>query len=272
MEIEIAFSPCPNDTFIFDAMVNGKIDTGGIRFIPVLMDVQALNENAMNEKYPVTKISYGAYPKLIEKYWILDSGSALGSGVGPLLICNEAMRELNPEETCVAIPGADTTAHFLFSYAFPQVEKKVFFRYDGIEDFVKEGKGMGVIIHENRFTYAERGLYKICDLGEFWEEKTSMPIPLGGIIASRNLDHGILKKINSLIAESILYARKNYPLLPEFITTHAQEMSETVMRKHIDLYVNEYSMSLSHQGRNAIEILLNHSGQDWRRSGLDLFL
>lgn len=271
MEIEIAFSPCPNDTFIFDAMVNGKIDTKGIKFVPVLKDVQALNENAMKERYAVTKISYGAYPKLIEKYLILDSGSALGFGVGPLLICNEKMKNRNPDETCVAIPGEDTTAHFLFSYAYPKVKNKVFFRYDGIEDFVKEGKGMGVIIHENRFTYAEKGLHKVCDLGEIWEEETSMPIPLGGIVASRNLDCEVVKKINTLIAQSILYARKNYPLLSEFITSNAQEMSEQVMRKHIDLYVNEYSLSLAQEGRNAVETFLDQSGHDWRKFDLNLF-
>ncbi len=272
MEIEIAFSPCPNDTFIFDAMVNGKIDTGGIRFKPVLMDVQALNECAIEERYPITKISYGAYPAVSENYVILDSGSALGSGVGPLLISSEKINELNPEETIVAIPGETTTAHVLFNAAFPNWKNKIFLRYDLIEDFVKAHKGIGVIIHENRFTYAERGLNKISDLGEVWERNKSMPIPLGGIIASRKLNHSFSKKIESLISESIRYAQKNDDKLPDFVKSNAQEMSEDVMRKHIDLYVNEYSISLSEHGRNAIEVFLQHCKTEWKNNKQNIFL
>jgi 1,4-dihydroxy-6-naphthoate synthase len=272
MEIEIAFSPCPNDTFIFDALIHQKIDTSGIQFKPVLMDVQGLNESAIKEKYPVTKISYGVYPRLIDKYVILDSGSALGFGVGPLLISSDKMKNLGPEETAVAIPGIDTTAHVLFSSAFPEVKKKVFFRYDDIESFVIANKGMGVIIHENRFTYAEKGLHKICDLGEVWEEKTGMPIPLGGIVASRKLDKDLTRKIETLIAESIAFARGNYPQLSDFVIANAQEMNERVMRNHIDLYVNDYSMSLNESGRQAIRIFLEHCDIEKQSTFTDYFL
>ncbi len=256
MNISIGFSPCPNDTFIFDALINKKIDTEELSFIESLEDVETLNSHAIESKYDVTKLSYGVYPAVKENYVILNSGSALGTGVGPLLISNTTDQQISVEDQMIAIPGINTTAHFLFSIAYPNAVKKVFLRYDEIESFVLEGKGLGVIIHENRFTYLDKGLKKIIDLGEFWENENHVPIPLGGIVVKRSLDKKIQQKIDGLIKKSIEYAFSNYPELNDYICSHAREMSEDVMRKHIDLYVNNYSLSLGDAGRNAIRKMM----------------
>ena len=254
--IEIGFSPCPNDCFIFDALVHNKIDTGNLVFKPVLADVETLNEWAMQKKLTVTKLSYAVLPSVLNNYCLLNSGSALGSGVGPLLIKNKKDASENVEEKLIAIPGEHTTAHLLFSLAYPLAKNKIFMRYNFIEDFVKEGKGYGVIIHENRFTYQDKGLEKIADLGDYWEKKTRQPIPLGGIVIDKKIDKTTQQSIDTLIKQSIEYAFKNYPLLSEYVKANAQEMSEDVMRKHIDLYVNNYSLNLGADGRNAVQKLL----------------
>lgn len=249
--IDIGFSPCPNDTFIFDALVNEKIDTGEFRFTPVIEDVETLNKWATQKKLPVTKVSFGVLPILLDKYVLLRSGSALGRGVGPLLIRSANSSDDLTEETIVAIPGEHTTAHMLFSLVYPEVKRKVFLRYDQIQEYVLEGKGVGVIIHENRFTYEAFGLVKICDLGQAWEERTKLPIPLGGIVAQRSLGDSA-REISDLIKKSLEFAWMNYPNLSSFITSHAMEMEEPVMRSHINLYVNDFSLNLGEEGRNAI--------------------
>ena len=256
MNFTLGFSPCPNDTFIFDALVNNKIDTGGLHFETMLEDVQTLNRWALAGKLDITKISYAVLPLVIENYLLLNSGSALGSGVGPLLVCKNSAANLNIEETSIAIPGEHTTAHLLFSLAYPRSKNKVFLRYDEIETFVLDGKGLGVIIHENRFTYQEKGLVKINDLGDFWEKQTGNPIPLGGIVMKKNLSTGTQHKVEALIKKSIEYSFSYYPSLTDYVKNHAQEMSEAVMRKHIDLYVNDYSLSLGKEGRNAVKKLI----------------
>ena len=258
MEISLAFSPCPNDTFIFDALVHQKIDTEGLEFKVFLEDVETLNEHSLQKKHLITKISYGVYPAVADEYKILNSGSALGRGVGPLLVRNETDKLNTIENVMVALPGINTTAHFLFSHAFPQCVQKQFMRYDAIAPFVQDNKGWGVIIHENRFTYEQIGLVKIVDLGQFWEERTGLPIPLGGIVIDRGIDVSLQRSIDKLIANSIAYAYEQYPQLSEFIHCHAQEMSEEVMRQHIDLYVNEYSRNLGIDGRSAVLAMLNH--------------
>lgn len=260
MFITLGFSPCPNDTFIFDALVNNKIDTQGIQFIPQLQDVQALNDMAIKNTLDITKLSYGVLPLVLDKYMVLNSGSALGSGVGPLLIARNLYSTHEIEDCVVAIPGINTTAHLLFKLAFPNVKNKIFVRYDEIESFIlnnHDEKRAGVIIHENRFTYSEKGLKKIIDLGEYWEEQTDSPIPLGGIVAKRSLDLMLIKKIDALIKESIQNAFKNYPELSDYIKVNAQEMSEDVMRKHIDLYVNNFSIDLGNAGRSSVKKLLS---------------
>ncbi len=258
MNLSIGFSPCPNDTFIFDALVNNKIDTGDIEFTPVLEDVETLNRWAIEGKLDITKLSYGVLPLVLDRYILLDSGSALGRGVGPLLIRNKELEIRNEEvqEQLIAIPGEHTTAHMLFSLAYPDAKKKIFLRYNEIEDFVLSGKGLGVIIHENRFTYAEKGLHKITDLGDYWEKQTGNPIPLGGIVIKKDFDAGLKEKINEVIRKSIEYAYSKYPELNDYIRNHSQEMSEDVMRKHIELYVNNYSLDLGVEGKAAVKKLL----------------
>lgn len=258
MNFTLGFSPCPNDTFIFDALVNKKIDTGDFNFNVRLEDVETLNNLARDEVLDFTKISYGVLPLVIRNYIVMNSGSALGKGVGPLLISNHPVDFNEVEKFTIAIPGENTTAHLLFSLAFPNAKNKVFKRYDEIEKSVLESeKVLGVIIHENRFTYTEKGLYKIVDLGNFWEEKTSLPIPLGGIVGRRNIDENILMKVDALIKESMEYAFENYPLITDYVKQHSQEMDPAVMKKHIDLYVNQYSINLGKEGRNAIQKFIN---------------
>jgi 1,4-dihydroxy-6-naphthoate synthase len=257
MKFTLGFSPCPNDTFIFDALVNNKIDTGGLSFDVMLEDVETLNKWALEEKLDITKLSYGVLPLVLDKYIVLNSGSALGSGVGPLLIKNEKLKIKNVEDLLIAVPGEHTTAHLLFSLAYPNAKNKVFLRYDEIENFVLEDKGLGIIIHENRFTYADKGLHKIIDLGDYWEKETANPIPLGGIVVKRSVDVEIKLQVDKLIKKSIEYAYKHhYKEMTDYVKKHAREMSEDIMRKHIDLYVNDYSTSLGEDGRNAVQKLL----------------
>ena len=259
MKLTLGFSPCPNDTFIFDALVNKKIDTEDLQFDVILEDVETLNKLAIKNTLDISKISFGALPLLLDNYLVLNSGSALGSGVGPLLLSKQKLTEEEINNAIIAIPGEHTTAHILFSIAFPHAKNKIFIRYNEIENFILDGDKncIGVIIHENRFTYHQKGLIKIMDLGEFWEQKTNSPIPLGGIVAKRNLDKIFIKKIDKLIKKSIEYSFSNYPLITEYVRKYSQEMEEDIMRKHIDLYVNKYSIGLDKKGKGAIEEMLN---------------
>ena len=257
MQLNIGFSPCPNDTFIFDALIHHKIDTEGLQFNPVLEDVQTLNQWALEGRLDITKLSYGVLPLVLDKYKLLDSGSALGKGVGPILISNGEVSMLNVEEQEIAIPGENTTAHLLFSLKYPDAKNKIFLRYDEIENFVLQGNGLGVIIHENRFTYEAKGLVKITDLGDYWEQQNNVPIPLGGIVVKKSIEKDLQQKINRLIKKSIEYAYETYPVLNDFIKENSQEMSEAVMLKHIDLYVNNNSLSLQQEGREAVLKLLD---------------
>ena len=257
MTLTLGFSPCPNDTFIFDALVNKKIDTEGLDFDVRLDDVETLNQWAMQGRLDISKISYGVLPLVLDRYELLDAGGALGKGVGPLLIARRQIPLDDISECRIAIPGQHTTAHLLFSLAFPAARHKEFMIFSGIEDAVLAGKvDCGVIIHENRFTYQDKGLTKLLDLGEFWEKETGAPIPLGGIVLRSGQDPALAIKINTLIRKSLEYAFSHYPELPDYVRDHAQEMDEAVMRQHIDLYVNNYSLSLGPDGEKAIETLL----------------
>lgn len=254
MTFTLGFSPCPNDTFIFDALVNKKINTGDFQFDVRLEDVETLNELAKKQVLDFTKISYGVLPLVSQNYKVMNSGSALGKGVGPLLISKNPVDFDQVDNYTIVIPGENTTAHLLFSLAFPNAKNKLFKRYDEIEKSVLESDQMlGVIIHENRFTYMERDLFKIVDLGNFWEEKTALPIPLGGIVGRRNMDESLLMKVDALIKDSMEYAFENYPLITDYVKQHSQEMEPEVMKKHIDLYVNQFSINLGKDGRNAIQ-------------------
>lgn len=253
----LAFSPCPNDTFIFDALVNKKIDTEGFEFDVVLEDVQTLNKWALQEKMDFTKISYGVLPLILQNYFVLESGGALGKGVGPLLICNNENQNFEVQQAEIAIPGENTTAHLLFSLAYPNANNKKFMVFNEIEDYVLNNKNaMGVIIHENRFTYQQKGLHKILDLGAFWEETVKLHIPLGGIVAHKRIDKELSNKIDKLIRKSLQYAFDNYPVITDYVKQHSQEMEVAVMKQHIDLYVNNFSLELGSNGHLAVLKLL----------------
>jgi 1,4-dihydroxy-6-naphthoate synthase len=256
MKLTLGFSPCPNDTFIFDALVNKKIDTGGLEFEPVLEDVQTLNEKASEGVLHITKLSLPALFDNTGKYAVLEAGAALGRGVGPLLIAKKMVQVPDVAHCTIGIPGVNTTAHFLLNFAFPNAVNKVPLLFSGIENAVLEGQvDMGVIIHENRFTYHQKGLIKILDLGEVWEQRMNLPIPLGCIAIRRDLPAEIAEKVNDLIRKSLEYSFANYPEVSAYIKEHAQEMDENVMRQHIELYVNDHSLALGDSGRHAIQQL-----------------
>jgi 1,4-dihydroxy-6-naphthoate synthase len=264
MKLSLGFSPCPNDTFIFDAMIHHKIDTEGLTFGVFYDDVETLNQKAMRGEPDITKLSYHAFAYVADKYVLLDAGSALGFGVGPLLICKEDPEELRTQLTThnaqltIGIPGKYTTANFLLGTAFPNATNKVELVFSDIEDAVLEGRvDIGLIIHENRFTYQDKGLNKIIDLGDYWEKQTGCAIPLGGIVANRNLPMEVQHKINRVIRRSVEFAFENPKSGLEYIRSHAQEMSEEVMYKHIELYVNKYSVDLGAEGKKAIKLLFN---------------
>ncbi len=231
---------------------------GGLSFEAVLEDVQTLNNWARAGKLDISKISYGVLPLVLKEYIVLNAGGALGKGVGPLLISKDeipASGKIN--EKTIAIPGENTTAHMLFSLAYPKAQHKKFLVFSGIEDAVIKSKvDLGVIIHENRFTYQQKGLKKVIDLGEYWEQQTQYPIPLGGIVIKRSFETPLRKKIDALIRKSVEYAFSNYPLLTDYVKQHSQEMEEHVMRQHIDLYVNNYSIDLGLAGKEAVKKLL----------------
>ncbi len=256
MKYSLGFSPCPNDTFIFDALVNHKIDTEGMEFEPVLEDIQTLNGWGKQEKLDITKLSFPSFFSNADHYEMLDSGAALGKGVGPLLIAKNLVNVPDIRHCSIAIPGEQTTANFLLSFAFPEAKNKTSLLFSEIEDAVLMGKfDLGVIIHENRFTYHEKGLIKVCDLGEIWEQKQNLPIPLACIAAKKNLPADVRKKISRLIRKSVEYAFANYPVISEYTRKHAQTMNEDVMRQHIELYVNNYSIDLGEDGKKAISQL-----------------
>jgi 1,4-dihydroxy-6-naphthoate synthase len=258
MHIKIGYSPCPNDCFIFDALVHGKIDTEGFSFEPVLEDVETLNNWAMEGKLPVTKLSYHALVYVLDKYELLKSGSALGFNCGPLLISKREIKDPEKEINTIAIPGKLTTANFLLSIAYPKLQNKIEMLFSDIEDAVLSGKvDAGLIIHENRFTYEQKGLKKVRDLGEFWDGLIHAPIPLGGIVASKMLDPKTRNKISDLIRKSVEYAFANPGSSMPYVRAHAQEMSEEVMKKHIALYVNEFSVDLGEIGTKAVNLLFN---------------
>jgi 1,4-dihydroxy-6-naphthoate synthase len=256
MKLTLGISPCPNDTFIFDALVNGRLDTGGLRFEVRHEDVETLNQWALAGRLDVTKLSYGVLPQVVGDYALLESGGALGRGVGPLLVARPGA-VFDPARSSVAIPGQQTTAHLLFSLVHPGAVGKRFMVFSEIEAAVASGEvDAGVLIHEGRFTYAARGLARLLDLGEAWEQRTGAPIPLGGIVARRTLGGETLGQLDRLIRASVLAAQAAGPGLSPYVKEHAQELDETVMRQHIDLYVNQHSVALGPEGRRAVETLL----------------
>ncbi len=263
MKLTLGFSPCPNDTFIFDALIHDKIDTEGLTFDVFFDDVETLNQKAMRGELDITKLSFHALAYVVNQYALLNAGSALGFGVGPLLICKkenvEKVKSQLKTENCqlkVGIPGKYTTANFLLGIAYPQLREKKELVFSEIEGaLLNEEIDLGLIIHENRFTYQDKGLVQIIDLGNYWEHLTNCAIPLGGIVVNRNLPLEIQHKINRVLRKSVEYAFANPKSCLAFIRQHAQEMDEAVMYKHIELYVNQYSIDLGEEGKKAIDTL-----------------
>lgn len=258
MKLSLGFSPCPNDCFMFDAIVNHRIDLEGLEFSVGLADVEALNQTAFAGGIDVTKLSYHAYAYCAADYVLLDAGSALGRNCGPLLISKRpiAQPEVAAGGLRIAIPGQFTTANFLLGLAFPAARNKTALLFSAIEPALLDDQfDVGLIIHENRFTYAAKGLRKIIDLGEFWEAETGAPIPLGGIVIRRALPVEVRRAVNRVLRRSVEYALAHRAASLPFVRQHAQEMSEDVMYRHIDLYVNDYSVDLGTEGRRAVELL-----------------
>lgn len=265
MKLTLGFSPCPNDTFIFDALIHHKIDTEGLEFEVYYEDVETLNIYASETKLDITKLSYFAYAQFYKQYSLLDSGSALGFGVGPMLISKKDPKKLYLNEDLskvlnpglkVGIPGLKTTANLLLQTAHPNLQNKQVMLFSDIEQaLLNDEIDLGLIIHENRFTYEQKGLFKVQDLGEYWETSTGCAIPLGGIAIKKELDKDLQLKVQRLIRKSVEFAFENPKSSLNFIKKHAQEMEEHVMYQHIDLYVNEYSKSLGQNGRTAINAL-----------------
>ena len=262
MKLTLGFSPCPNDTFIFDALIHHKIDTEGLEFEVVYDDVETLNQKALRGELDITKLSFHAFAYVAEQYALLDAGSALGFGVGPLLISKGHFHQdysrlhHSNSELRIGIPGKYTTANFLLGIAYPQLQNKQEMVFSEIESALLEDKiDLGLIIHENRFTYQDKGLNKVVDLGDYWEKLTGCAIPLGGIVINRNVDREVQLKVNRLVRQSVEYAFAHPKSGIDFIREHAQAMDEAVMYKHIELYVNKYSINLGEEGRKAVDTL-----------------
>lgn len=262
MKISLGFSPCPNDTFIFDALVHQRVDTEGLEFDVVLADVEQLNQWAFEGKLDATKLSYHALAYCLDRYALLPSGSALGRGCGPLLIAKNADVLERVNQASIAIPGRYTTAYFLLRCAFPGLQQVQPMLFSAIEDAVaNEQVDAGLIIHENRFTYMQKGLVKLIDLGEWWEQTTGFPIPLGGIVVNRRLDVATQQKIQRALHRSIAFAFQNREAVMPYVRAHAQAMDDAVMAQHIALYVNDFTLELGSEGRAAIEHLLRSAHQ-----------
>lgn len=263
MKLTLGFSPCPNDTFIFDALIHHKIDTEGLEFEVFYDDVETLNQKAMRGELDITKLSFHAFAYVANQYALLDAGSALGFGVGPLLISKKHFNgETDPQLQTpnsglkIGIPGKYTTANFLLGIAYPHLLNKEELVFSEIESaLLNDQIDLGLIIHENRFTYQDKGLNKIVDLGDYWEKLTGCAIPLGGIVINRNLDREVQLKVNRLIRQSVEFAFAHPKSGIDFIRQHAQAMEESVMYKHIELYVNKYSINLGEEGRKAVDTL-----------------
>jgi len=242
---------------MFDAMIHDKIDTEGLKFETIIEDVESLNQRAIRNELDISKISFAAFLNLTDTYQLLNSGAALGNGVGPLLITKNKMRS-EIRDLKIAVPGKNTTANFLLNIFFPEAANQVDMIFSEIEDAVLSGAvDAGVIIHENRFTYEQKGLAKICDLGELWEKETKEPIPLGGIAVKKIIPVEIRLKLDRVMRKSVEFAFANPESSAGYVRQHAQEMNDEVRKKHIALYVNEYSINLGKKGKHAVESMFS---------------
>jgi 1,4-dihydroxy-6-naphthoate synthase len=261
-DLTLGYSPCPNDTFIFYALVRGKIETGGLSFLETLEDVETLNRMALRGALEVTKVSTHALGFLREDYCLLRSGGALGRGCGPLIVAREPLEARDLRGKRIAIPGTLTTAYLLMRLFDPMLKDIEAMPFHRIMDAVSSGSAdAGLIIHEGRFTYPGYGLHEVVDLGGWWEEATGLPIPLGSIVAKRELGTETINRVDTLVRESLLYARSR-PVEPMgYIKEHSQELEDDVIRKHVEIYVNEFSVDLGEEGTRAVEEFLRRAGE-----------
>lgn len=259
--LTLGHSPCPNDTFIFYALVHRKIESGDLRFKEILLDVETLNQKALNSELDITKVSFHAYGNLRDRYVLLHSGGAMGRGCGPLVVARHKARMDDLKGKKIAIPGRLTTAYLLLQLYEPLLAGGVVvMSFDRIMDAVKDGTvDAGLIIHESRFTYRDYGLFEVMDLGQWWEKETGLPIPLGCIIGKKNLGMDLIHTIDNLVKESVEYAFARREETKGYIKAHSQELEDKVIEQHINLYVNNYSLDLGDEGLRAVEELLKRA-------------
>ncbi len=254
--MKISFSPCPNDTFLFYAFVKNLIDHP-FPLEVMLADIQYLNQRAMESVPDLTKISFFTLGKVLHNYCLLPSGSALGKGNGPKIVSANPFSIDDLSKSTLAIPGRDTTAYLLYRLLLPHARVERFCRYDEIPKLLQKRADYGLIIHETRFMLKEQGLYEVCDLGELWEQKTGLPLPLGCLVAKRNLGKETLNTLSQAICASYDYAKKHPSEVMNYVLEHSQEKNLDILRTHIDLYVNEETRNLSNKGLEAIQLLLS---------------
>lgn len=264
MRLKLNISPCPNDTFMFDAIVNRRIDCRGVDFDVRFADIEELNHLVCDGDVDVSKISYATIPRIAHSYKVLDSGSAMGRGNGPTLVSNcNIYHNLMNNNPKIAIPGESTTANLLLKRLYPNILSKTAMLFSEIGDAVSSGEyDAGVLIHEGRFTYQERGLQLVADLGLEWERRENTVLPLGAIVAKSSLGAETQRLISDIIRESVEFAMANPKVSREFIKEHAQEMEDSVIESHIELFVNSFSLSLGDEGRRAVTTLLGDEYSD----------
>lgn len=256
--LRLGFSPCPNDAFVFHALVEGGLETPGVRFEPVLEDVETLNGMAETGALDVAKVSYHAFGRIAYDWWMLPSGGALGRGVGPLIVARRA--DVDLASARIATPGGRTTASLLLDLFAPASAQRVEMRYDRIMPAVAAGEvDAGLIIHESRFTYPDHGLTRLVDLGDWWEDETGEAIPLGGIAVRRDLPAAVVDAVAHAVRGSVEAARAHPSASAAYVARYAQEMSPDVRRRHIDTYVNDFTLDLGDDGRSAVRTLLQRA-------------
>lgn len=259
-KLRLAFSPCPNDTFIFDAIVNRRIDIEGLKFETTIADVEELNKAAMSGEFDVAKMSYHAYALLPDKYELCESGSALGRGNGPLLVSKHKIYPKEVRFLNIAVPGKYTTACFLLKHAFPNIAEPKVYLFSDIEDAVLGNEvDAGVLIHEGRFTYVRKGLRLIADLGQYWENTSEQPVPLGCVAVSKALPEEVRRQFDRVLTRSVTFAVNNPEASVEFVRKHAREQETEITRKHIELFVNEYTLALGERGHAAVDFFLKEA-------------
>lgn len=256
--LSLAYSTCPNDTFMFFALAHGRIDTGGIEYVITLKDVEQLNRDAQDNTFDVSKLSFAAIGHLCGRYRLLKTGAALGTGCGPLVVARPGFDLSNLSSSAIAVPGMHTTAYLLLGLYLAQKPEVVPMTFDEIMPAVSEGRfDVGVIIHEGRFTFQNYGLIELLDLGAWWEQTTHCPIPLGGIAVKSDMPAQTAKHVEEAIGRSIDYAYAHPAEADEYVRMHAQELSDDVIHRHIELYVNSFSLGLGNAGQKAVETLFD---------------